>query len=123
MQKTEKKLEELECGDIIKLNFSPTKGDEQDGYRPAVILTNPKKQNKLLNGMVSVAPITNTKKGFPLHVNLDSRIKTKGVILMDHHRMVDLQGREFQYVEKLSLEQIQKCKEIYEALYEELLTK
>lgn len=37
--------------------------------------------------------------------------------------MVDLQGREFQYVEKLPLEQMQKCKEIYEALYEELLTK
>lgn len=59
MQKTEKKLEELEYGDIIKLNFSSTKGHEQAGYRPAVILTNPKKQNKLLNGMVSVAPITN----------------------------------------------------------------
>ncbi len=116
-----KKISELECGDIIKLNFSPTQGHEQDGYRPAMVLTNPKKQNKLLNGMVSVVPITNTKKGFPLHVELDSRTKIQGAILMDQHRMVDFKNRGFQYIEKIPSDKLEKCKEIFIALYEKLL--
>lgn len=117
-----KALNELECGDIIKLNFSPTQGHEQDGYRPAMVLTNPKKQNRLLNGMVSVVPITNTKKGFPLHVELDSRTKIQGTILMDQHRMVDLKNRGFQYVEKTPEDKLEECKEIFVALYEKLLS-
>jgi len=116
-----KKINELECGDIIKLNFSPTQGHEQDGYRPAVVLTNPKKQNRLLNGMVSVVPITNTKKGFPLHVELDSRTKIQGTILIEHHKMVDLESRDFQYIEKVPENKLKECKDIFEALYEKLL--
>ena len=117
-----KDLNDLECGDIIKLNFSPTQGHEQDGYRPAMVLTNPKKQNRLLHGMVSVVPITNTNKSFPLHVDLDSRTKIQGTILMEHHRMVDLQNRGFQYIEKIPEDQLQNCKEIFVSLYEDLLS-
>lgn len=113
-------LDELECGDIIKLNFSPTEGHEQGGYRPAVILTNPIEQT-VLNGMVCVAPITKTVKSFPLHVNLDSRMNTQGTILMEHLRMVDLGERRFQYVERLPVDQLQRCKIILEALFETLL--
>jgi len=114
-------LDKLECGDIIKLNFSPTRGHEQDGYRPALILNNPKEQNRLLNGMVSVAPISNTNKGFPLHVALDSRTETQGTVLMDQHKMVDLESREFKYIEKIPRDKLQNCKHIFEALYETLL--
>lgn len=122
MSQETKELKELECGDIIKLNFSPTEGHEQDGYRPAMILTNPKEQNRLLNGMVSVVPITNTKKGFPLHVDLDSRTQTQGTILMDQHRMVDLKSRGFRYIENLPSDKLEECKIIFEALYEQLLS-
>lgn len=119
MSREPKALNQLECGDIIKLSLSPTKGHEQDGYRPAVVLTNPKEQ-KILGGMVGIAPITRTKKGFPLHVDLDSRTKTQGSILIEHHRMVDLNSRTFKYIEPLHMEQLRECKTIYEALYEKL---
>lgn len=108
MNQETKKINELKCGDIIKMNFSSTQGHEQDGYRPAIILTNPIKQNRLLNGMVSVAPITNTKKGFPLHVDLDSRTTTQGSILMDHHRIIYLQNRGFEYIEEIPEDRLQK---------------
>lgn len=114
-------LDELECGDIIKLNFSPTLGHEQDGYRPVLILSNPKDQNKFLNGMVSVAPITNNKKGFPLHLALDERTETQGSVLMDQHKMVDLGAREFKYIEKIPSDKLEACKHIFAALYETLL--
>ena len=122
MSQATKQLNELECVDIIKLNFSPTEGHEQDGYRPAMILTNPHKQNRLLSGMVSVVPITNTKKGFPLHVNLDSRTKTQESILMEHHRMVDLENGGFKYIERIPEDKLKQCKKIFIALYEKLFS-
>jgi mRNA interferase MazF len=117
-----KNVNQLECGDIIKLNFSPTKGNEQDRYGPAMILTNPIEQDRILNGIVSVVPITNTKKCFPLHVDLDSSTRTHGTILMDQCRMVDLNARGFKYIEKLPIEKLVECKHIFEALYEKSLS-
>lgn len=114
-----KELKDLETGDIIRVDISPTKGHEQSGYRPAVILTNPKDQ-KVLNGMVSIAPITGTKKGFPTHISLGSNTTIQGVILMEHHRMIDLGFRDFKYVEKLPDDLLLKCKEVHKALYENL---
>lgn len=122
MSQATKELNELKCGDIIKLDFSPTERHEQDGYRPAMVLTNPNKQNRLLNGMVSVVPITTTKKDFPVHVNLDSRTQIQGSILMEHHRMIDLESRSFKYVERVPEEILKECKEIFVALYEKLLS-
>lgn len=121
MQKN-KRVSELDFGDIIKLDFSPTEGHEQHGYRPAVVLTDPKSQNSMLNGMTSVAPITKIKKGFPTHVLLDSQTEIRGSILVEHHRMLDLRSRNFVYVEKLPLNKLQEVKRVFEALYQDLLS-
>lgn len=73
----------LEFGDIIKINFSPSKGHEQKGYRPGLVISDPITQ-KELNGIVTVAPITNSASTFFTRVNLDKyNIQTKGDILMD----------------------------------------
>ncbi len=53
-------------GDIILINFSPTAGHEQKGYRPAVVVSNDYAISK--TNMVYIAPIANTARSFPLHV-------------------------------------------------------
>lgn len=76
-------------GDIIKVNLNPKAGHEQAGYRPAVVIS-----NNTFNKMARLAilcPITNTKNNFPLHIPLDERTKTTGVILCEHIRAVDLE--------------------------------
>jgi len=78
-------------GDIIKLDFSPAIGHEQDGYRPAVVVSNDFAISK--TNMVYVAPITNTARRFPLHVTLDDRTKTTGEILCEQVKAVDLTAR------------------------------
>ncbi|MDR3295015.1 MAG: type II toxin-antitoxin system PemK/MazF family toxin [Clostridiales Family XIII bacterium] len=52
-------------GDIVKIDFSPTMGHEQSGYRPAVVVSNDSfhKYSKL----VLVCPVTNTSKNFPMY--------------------------------------------------------
>jgi mRNA interferase MazF len=86
-------------GDIIKLDFNPTKGHEQGGYRPAVVISNDFMTQ--ITNIICICPISNTSKGFPMHVSLDNRTETTGFIFCDHLRTVDLQARKFAFVEKL----------------------
>lgn len=86
-------------GDIIKLDFNPQAGHEQSGYRPAVVLSN-NFFNKKTN-LTIVCPITNTNNKFPLHIPLDERTQTTGVILCEHIKALDLTSRQYKIIEKL----------------------
>ena len=86
-------------GIIIKLNFNPQVGHEQAGYRPAVVISNNIFNDKAK--LTIVCPITNTDNKFPLHIALDERTKTKGVILCEHLKSLDLKNRTYQFVEYL----------------------
>ena len=86
-------------GDIIKLDFSPSVGHEQHGYRPGVVVSNDFVLTK--TNIAYVAPITNTIRSTPLHVPLDDRTKTTGAILCEQMKAVDLRARHFLIVERL----------------------
>ena len=85
-------------GDIIKVSFNTDSEQEQQGSYPAIVISNNEfnKRTKL----AVVCPITNTDNKFPLHVSLDSRTKTTGVILCEHLRTLDLNARKCKVVEK-----------------------
>ncbi len=84
-------------GDIIKINFNPSLGHEQAGYRPALVVSNDVFNQK--TKLAILCPITNTQNHFPLHIPLDKRTKTTGVILCEHLKSVDLESREHKKVE------------------------
>ena len=86
-------------GTIIKINFNPQAGHEQAGYRPAVVISNDFFNQKAQLSIV--CPITNTNNHFPLHIPLDHRTKTTGVILCEHIKALDLNSRTYQEVEQL----------------------
>ena len=97
-------------GDIIRVDFSPTVGHEQRGYRPAVVVSNDFSISK--TNMVYIAPITNTARQFPLHVALDGRTQTTGEVLCEQVKAVDLKARHFTLVEQLPgdiLEKVLTC--------------
>ncbi len=86
-------------GTIIKINFDPQAGHEQAGYRPAVVISNDVFNEK--TALSIVCPITNTNNYFPLHIPLDERTKTTGVILCEHIKALDLNSRTFKKIEQL----------------------
>lgn len=86
-------------GTIIKINFNPQSGHEQAGYRPAVVISNNFFNQKA--NLSIVCPITNTNNHFPLHISLDERTKTTGVILCEHIKSLDLNSRTYQEIEEL----------------------
>ncbi len=97
-------------GTIIKINFNPQAGHEQAGYRPAVVISNNTFNQK--TNLSIVCPITNTNNQFPLHVSLDGRTKTTGVILCEHIKALDLKSRTFQEVEILPDDILEKVIDI-----------
>ena len=92
-------------GDIIKVNFNPTKGHEQGNYRPALVLN-----DVLLPGDINiVAPITTKAKTYPFEVELDERTVTNGVVLCFQIRTADLAARGAEYIEKAPDDIVDTC--------------
>ena len=87
-------------GDVVFLDFNPTKGHEQTGIRPAVVIsTNTFNKN---TKMVILCPITSNTKYFPTHYTLKKKKKVHGSVLCEHIRSVDYEIRNLKFVEKLS---------------------
>jgi mRNA interferase MazF len=91
-------------GDIIKLDFDPTIGREQAGYRPALIITT--QQFNRSTRLALVCPITSKIKGFNLEVVLPEGLITNGVVLIFQVKTIDWYERRVKYVESLPLETI-----------------
>lgn len=75
-------------GDILFMNFSPTDGHEQAGYRPAIVVSSDE-YNKLTNGLIKVLAITTKNKSFPLHLDLPDGLPVRGQVLIEHERSID----------------------------------
>lgn len=72
---------------------------KQAEYRPAVVISNYIFNNK--TKLVIVCPITNTDYKVHLHIPLDKRTKTNGVILCEHVKSLDLRNRKYEVIENL----------------------
>lgn len=100
-------------GDIVFLDFNPTKGYEQTGYRPAIIISNNvfNKNTK----MAILCPITSNEKEFPTHYLLKDTKKIKGSVLCEHIRSINYDIRNLKYVEKASDTDFENIKDLLEA--------
>ena len=101
-------------GDIIKVDFNPTLGREQAGYRPALVISNESFNEK--TGMLIILPITNTNNGFPLHVQLYDNLDTQGFVLCEHIKSIDAKARKVKFVEKTSKDFISKISQYINAI-------
>ncbi len=94
-----------ERGDIVKLNLGPTRGHEQSGYRPFVILS--RSIFNMNGGHTIGCPITSRIRHDPFETLINTS-SVKGVILIDQIRTIDYLSRKVKYV----------CKCPPEVLYE-----
>ena len=85
-------------GDIIKINLDPKKGHEQAGYRPYICLS-----NKIISDYANIAifaPISTTRRKYPLYLPLQ-KTKTTGSVLLDQLVTIDYNARNFRYIETI----------------------
>jgi len=93
-------------GDIVWLNFTPQAGHEQQGTRPAIIIS-PKIYNNKTN-LALCCPITSNEKGYPFEVQVKGK-KIDGVILSDHLKNLDWKARKVKFIEKASFTVLNQC--------------
>ena len=78
-------------GDAVWLDCAPQAGHEQDGRRPAIVLS-PRAYHER-TGLALVCPITRRAKGYPFEVTLPAGFPVEGVVLADQLKSVDWRAR------------------------------
>ena len=88
--------EPLEAGALVWVDLRPSLGREQDGVRPAVVVSN--KDFHRLNATAIVCPITGNVKPWPTKVILPPGLAVSGAVLTDQIRCLDRAKRCFRHV-------------------------
>ncbi len=84
-------------GDIIAITFEPQSGHEQEGRRPAYVVS--KDLFNRSTGLAIVCPITNTDRGFPFHIPIPKDLKLTGFIMVEQVKSVDFHARRVKRIE------------------------
>lgn len=100
-------------GDIVALTFDPQSGHEQKGRRPALIVSN-QIFNKHL-GLAFACPITNTKRDFPFHIEVNSPNIT-GFVMTEQLKSIDYNARNMKFIEKANQETISQVLGIIDSI-------
>ena len=102
-------------GDLVWLNFSPQRGHEQRGQRPALVIS-PRSYNQKTS-LALCCPISSHKKSYPFEVQIFSK-KIDGVVLADHLKSLDWKARKVKFIEKARPRVIKECIEKILVLFE-----
>lgn len=79
-------------GDFVTLSFGGGPAHEQQGRRPALVVS-----NDLFNrhtGLAMVCPVTRTDRGYPFHVAIPPGERVEGFVMVEQVRSVDYRARD-----------------------------
>ena len=85
-----------DAGDFIWIDLVPTRGHEQAGRRPALVLS-PRAYNRKVDLCIA-CPVTNQAKGYPFEVQIPSGHAVSGVVLADQVRSLSWAERNAAFV-------------------------
>ncbi len=103
-------------GSILIVDLNPVKGHEEGKRRPVLVVSN-NDFNRITRDLVKIVPISSTKNIFPLHVPLPNSMKTKGQVLTQHERTIDLNARNYRYVEQCPSDTLNQIIKILKTMY------
>ncbi|MFC1559239.1 type II toxin-antitoxin system PemK/MazF family toxin [Gemmatimonadota bacterium] len=87
-------------GDFVVVTFNPQSGHEQQGRRPALVIS-----NDLFNkhtGLCIACPITNTKRDYPFHVAIPEDQDVSGYVMVEQVKSLDFRSRKVKRIGKAS---------------------
>jgi len=85
-------------GDIISVTFDPQSGHEQQGRRPALVLSN-YLFNKATN-LAIVCPLTTVDRQIPFHLEIPDGVKVSGFIMVEQIKSIDYSSRQAKFIQK-----------------------
>ena len=95
-----------EAGDIVWLHFDSQAGHEQNGHRPALVLT-PASYNAK-TGLMVCCPMTTRAKGYPFEVRIVGDIP--GVLLADQVKSLDWSERQARFKGRVTALELDEAK-------------
>jgi len=104
----------MKQGDIIWVDFDPTKGREQAGHRPAVVIS--QTEFNKVRDLAIICPVTSSIKPLRLHIPLDNRTKTQGDVICEQVRTIDLLARKCKIVEQIPVDKLEDVLEAVSTL-------
>lgn len=78
-------------GDLVLVEFGPVRGSEQDGRRPALVVS--VAEMNAQTRRVVVCPITGNRSPWPTKVLLPADSVVRGAVLTDQVRSIDQKAR------------------------------
>ncbi|HEY0557994.1 MAG TPA: type II toxin-antitoxin system PemK/MazF family toxin [Thermoanaerobaculia bacterium] len=99
-------------GDVVRISFNPQAGQEQAGWRPALVLS-PRAYNARV-GLALFFPVTSQVKGYPFEVQIPIGYPVTGVILSDQVKSFDWRTRKAELWCRLPLA---TCQEVLQKLH------
>jgi mRNA interferase MazF len=103
-------------GDVVWLDFKPQTGREQDGRRPAIVLSNSSYNKKV--GLAIFCPITSKIKNYPFEVRLPEDMDVQGVILADQIKNLDWKQRNAEFIAKIDDQIMEKVLSLFGKIIE-----
>ena len=97
-----------DAGHAVWLSLDPTRGHEQSGRRPFLVLT-PRSYNARTALVVGV-PITSKAKGYPFEVALGKRAVVSGVVLADQVKSLNWRTRAAVFAEDVPAETVRRVR-------------
>jgi mRNA interferase MazF len=105
-----------DAGDFIWIDFDPTRGHEQKGRRPAIVLS-PRSYNERA-GFCAACPITGHPKSYPFEVPIPSGHGATGVVLADQIRSLSWTERNVSLIGRAPPDLLDDVREKIAALIE-----
>ena len=104
-------------GDVVWVSLDPTLGHEQNGRRPAIIVSNDD-TNRFIAPLAVVCPITTTFRNYPTRVALDDGSGVKGFVVCEQPRTIDLSKRKVEFGGRASRSVMMEISDILLGMFE-----
>lgn len=104
-------------GDVIEVDFDPTKGHEPQKCRPAVVVSSYDFNRSC--SMTVVCPITSTMKPFFLHEQLPTDACVEGSVVMEQLRALNLDARPTRLIGRLDQESLHRILACVKTFFDE----
>jgi len=105
---------ELNDGDIVLVDFRPVRGHEQDGMRPALVMSDA--SYNAASSFIIVCPITSNRRPWPFKMELPEGLKVRGFVMLDQIKSIDRQRRMLRFVDRVALGVMESYRERLGAL-------
>lgn len=90
----------IDAGDFVRVDLRPVRGREQDGVRPALVLSSAAFHS--VSEMAIVCPVTTNPGSWPFKVFIGEGAPVSGAVLVDQVRSIHRSTRGFELIGKAS---------------------